>query len=151
MKVERSPLICDRVRSQVSMLLDGELSVLEGRIVDAHLRRCADCGAFEAEVRRFTEELRSAPLEAPREPIVIKRPRRASFTAAQLGAAATLAIAVFGAVSQFGVLEPDRATGAAATAKLFNASWQPEEEMAQLADAGERTDDTNRPGPISAL
>jgi predicted anti-sigma-YlaC factor YlaD len=152
MKAERSPLICDRVRSQVSMRLDGELSQLELRMVDAHLRRCADCRAFEADVRSFTEKLRSAPLETLRQPVVVRR-RRASFSAAQLSVAATLAVAALGLVSQMGVGEPERgnATGTLASGKLFKSSWVPEQEIAQLHDEHAKSTGHDRPGPISAI
>ena len=35
--------VCARVREQVSLELDGELSQLEQRMLAAHLERCAAC------------------------------------------------------------------------------------------------------------
>lgn len=150
--------ICERVRSQLSMLLDAELSALERRLVAVHLARCADCCAFEESIREFTHELRAAPPESPRQPIVLLRSRRrVSLTMAQWSAAATLLIAVLGVLSQFEVpqFEVPQSPGPnpvrqVATKNLFKTSWQPEREMAQI-DAVTRTLGTDRPGPLPAL
>ena len=56
---------CARGREWVSQRLDGELSELERVLLAAHLRRCGLCRAFAADVRAFTVELRSYPLEQP--------------------------------------------------------------------------------------
>jgi anti-sigma factor RsiW len=93
-------VVCDRVRAQVSLRLDGELSELESRLLESHLERCADCSTYEADVARITAELRAAPLEAMENPIVIRRPRRVSALRLQAGVAAALAVAVLGAVTQ---------------------------------------------------
>lgn len=120
-------------------------------MVAAHLERCADCQAFEASVREFTEELRAAPLQSPRLPIVVRRARRASLSTAQLSAAAALAVAVLGVLSQVGVPgSPDPAVGGrlSTTTNLFKTSWQPEREIAQIDT---NLPGTNRPGPFSAI
>ena len=93
-------VLCDRVRAQVSLRLDGELSQLESRMLDSHLARCADCREYDADVTRITRELRAAPLEAMDNPIVIRRPRRVSALRLQAGVAAALAVAVLGAITQ---------------------------------------------------
>ena len=151
MNAVRSSVVCHRIREQVSLRLDDELSQLELRMVAAHLERCADCQAFEESVREFTEELRTAPLQSPRLPIVVRRTRRVSLSTAQLSAAAALAVAVLGALSQVGVPgSQDPAVGGrlTTTTNLFKTSWQPEREIAQL-DAD--LPGTNRPGPFSAI
>ena len=66
------------MRAQVSLRLDGELSQLELRMLDAHLARCAECREYDADVTRITTELRAAPLERMEIPVVIRRPRRIS-------------------------------------------------------------------------
>jgi predicted anti-sigma-YlaC factor YlaD len=146
-------MVCERVRGQVSVLLDGELSQLEQRMVAAHLDRCADCRAFEATVRSFTEELRSAPIEFPRRPIVVRRARRVAFSARQVSAAAaTIAVAVLGVASQLGVSQqnvPDVDRQLAHTS-LFKSSWGPELELAQIDPVG-RVPATDGPGPTPAL
>ena len=38
--------VCSRVREQVSLELDGELSQLEQRMLGAHLERCGGCAAY---------------------------------------------------------------------------------------------------------
>ncbi|CAN5785098.1 hypothetical protein BH18ACT13_BH18ACT13_12120 [soil metagenome] len=139
------------MREQVSLRLDDELSQLELRMVAAHLERCADCHAFEASMRELTEKLRAAPLESPRLPIVVRRVRRVSLSTAQLSAAAALAVAVLGVLSQVGVPgSQDRAVGGglSATTNLFKTSWQPEREISQIDND---LPGTNRPGPFSAI
>jgi anti-sigma factor RsiW len=54
---------CERARAWVSLALDGELSELERRLLEAHVSRCADCAAFGAQVEALVTELRSAPPE----------------------------------------------------------------------------------------
>jgi predicted anti-sigma-YlaC factor YlaD len=54
---------CERARTWVSLSLDGELSELERRLLDAHLVRCAGCSSFAAEIEGVVGQLRSAPLE----------------------------------------------------------------------------------------
>lgn len=140
------------MHEQISLRLDDELSQLELRMVAAHLERCPDCQAFEESLREFTEELRMAPLESPRLPIVVPRTRRVSLSTAQLSAAAALAVAVLGVLSQVGVPgSQDRTVGgglSTTTTNLFKTSWQPEREIAQI-DAD--LPGSNRPGPFSAI
>ena len=54
---------CDRARVWASLALDGELSELERRLLQAHLGHCESCAAFVAGVEALTEVLRTAPLE----------------------------------------------------------------------------------------
>ena len=93
-------VVCQRVRAQVSLRLDDELSQLELRMLDAHLERCAHCSAYAADVTEFTLELRSAPLETLDRPIAVKRPRRLALARLQVGVAAMLAIATVGVAAQ---------------------------------------------------
>ena len=154
MRASILPMVCERVRGQISVLLDDELSQLEQRMVDAHLERCADCKAFEATVRSFTEELRAAPVEVPQRPVVVRRRgRRVSFSTLQVSAAATLAVAVLGVASQLGVSQtnvPD-ADRQLVRQNLFKTSWQPELEMAQIDPAGRSVPATDRPGPVQGF
>ena len=69
--------VCQRVRGQISLDLDGELSQLEHAMVAHHLERCAECEAFRGDVLSFTSALREAPLESPTHPITVPRLRRA--------------------------------------------------------------------------
>jgi predicted anti-sigma-YlaC factor YlaD len=147
------PMVCERVRGQVSVLLDGELSQLEQRMVAAHLERCADCSAFEATVRSFTEDLRAAPAEVLQRPIdVRRRTRRISFSALQVSAAATLAVAVLGVATQLGVSHqnvPD-VDRQLVRQNLFTTDWRPEVELAQIDPVG-LVRPGDRPGPITGF
>lgn len=88
-----SRLACDRVRSQVSLEFDDELSHLERAMVESHLRRCAGCRAFRDDVASFTREIREAPLEvwSYRMPVA---PRRRAFADALRVASVAASIAV---------------------------------------------------------
>ena len=148
MNAVRPSLVCQRIREQVSLRLDDELSQLEERMVAAHLVRCSDCRAFDQSVREFTDELRAAPLESPRQPILVRRRRRVSLTAAQVGVAATLAVAVLGVLSQIDVPSTQDPAVRSTTANLFKTPWQPERELAEIDT---NLPGTNRPGPHSAI
>jgi predicted anti-sigma-YlaC factor YlaD len=93
-------VVCQRVRAQVSLQLDDELSELERRMLSAHLERCPACSAYAADLTAFTHELRSAPLELLERPIVVRRPRRLALARLQVGVAAALAIATVGLATQ---------------------------------------------------
>jgi predicted anti-sigma-YlaC factor YlaD len=69
--------LCARARFWVSLRVDGELSELEGALLDAHLARCANCAEFASGATASTAWLREAPLERPA-PIVISVVSRAS-------------------------------------------------------------------------
>ena len=71
-----APSVCRRVRAQVSLRLDSELSQLETRMLEVHLGRCASCSEYAADVERFTADLRSAPLEPLVRPAFVERGRR---------------------------------------------------------------------------
>jgi anti-sigma factor RsiW len=100
MRKVRPSVICDRVRSQVSLELDGELSQLERAMVAAHLERCPDCRAYESEVTAFTDLLRQAPLKQLESPVVVRRPHRTIAARLQAGVAAAVAVAALGVASQ---------------------------------------------------
>ncbi len=87
------PLVCERVRGQISVGLDGELSQLERAMIASHLERCATCREYEGEVSCFTQVIRSAPLEPMARPITIQRRRRDVGTRVQVAAAAAVAVA----------------------------------------------------------
>ena len=74
---------CNREREWISLALDGELSEFEQIVMAAHLRRCADCRAFAADVRDFTGALRTAPAEPLESRVWLGDPRR-SLRAARL-------------------------------------------------------------------
>jgi len=92
--------VCARVREQVSLELDGELSQLEQRMLEAHLERCGACATYADDVRDVTERIRSAPLHTPRRPVVVRRKRHISTTRIQVGVAAAFALAALGLGTQ---------------------------------------------------
>jgi hypothetical protein len=51
---------CDRARAGAALAPDGELPVLERRLLDAHLAHCACCRAFASDVTAIVSELRVA-------------------------------------------------------------------------------------------
>jgi predicted anti-sigma-YlaC factor YlaD len=89
-----APSVCRRVRAQVSLRLDGELSQLEVRMLDVHLGRCADCREYAADVERFTAQLRAAPLETLASPAFVERGRRRLAHARLQGGAVAAAMAI---------------------------------------------------------
>ena len=109
MRLVSRPVVCDRVRAQISLGLDGELSQLEQRMLASHVARCADCAAYEADVVAITTELRAAPLEALEHPVVVRRPRRLPLVRLQVGVAAGLAVAVLGALTQIALRDSEPA------------------------------------------
>jgi len=92
--------VCARVREQVSLELDGELSQLEQRMLSAHLERCGACAIYADDVRDLTDRIRSAPLHSLRRPVVVRRRRHVSTTKVQIGVAAALALAALGLGTQ---------------------------------------------------
>lgn len=89
------PRSCERVREQVSLQLDGELSQLEQVILGRHLTRCAACADYRTEVAAITRRLREAPLEHPDWVFTLPRRRSGSLRVVQVAAAAaTIAVAV---------------------------------------------------------
>jgi putative zinc finger protein len=86
-------LVCDRVREQISVGLDGELSQLERAMLSSHLERCAECRGYEQSVTAFTQALRAEPLAPLSRPVVVQPQRRFVTTRLQIGAAAAVAVA----------------------------------------------------------
>jgi anti-sigma factor RsiW len=92
--------VCTRVREQVSLELDGELSQLEERMLEAHLDRCPRCAAYAADVRDFTERMRTAPQAFPQRPVVVRKRSALSAIRLQTGVAAAFALAALGLGTQ---------------------------------------------------
>jgi anti-sigma factor RsiW len=136
--VHRS-VICDRVRGQISLALDGELSQLESRMMAAHLARCSDCAAFEADVVEVTRRLRAAPLEPLEHPIVVQRPRRVAFGRVQIAAAAAFAVAVLGAATQLAARGEEPAF---ATPQQYATNTQLTREVEQIIADGQAFSDS---------
>jgi hypothetical protein len=54
---------CERTRTWAALAPDGELAVLEHRLLDAHLAHCAACRSFADNVAAIAAELRAAAAE----------------------------------------------------------------------------------------
>jgi anti-sigma factor RsiW len=103
MSVAYPQTVCSRVREQVSLELDGELSQLEERMLGSHLERCGGCAAYAADVRDVTERIRSAPHAMLRRPVVVRRHRPLTTVRLQVGVAAAFALAALGLGAQLAV------------------------------------------------
>src|SRR3982751_4736160 len=76
--MDSSGQLCARARFWASLREDGELSELEGALLDAHLSGCAACREVAAGFAVVTESLRAAPLAQP-SPVALhvrRAPRR---------------------------------------------------------------------------
>jgi anti-sigma factor RsiW len=100
MSVAYSHMVCTRVREQVSLELDGELSQLEQRMLATHLERCPRCAAYAADVRDVTERIRNAPHAVMQRPVVVRRHRPLTTVRLQVGVAAAFALAALGLGTQ---------------------------------------------------
>jgi predicted anti-sigma-YlaC factor YlaD len=146
MTVVPRSVTCDRVRSQISLRLDGELSQLESRMVDAHVLRCPECRAFETGAVLVTEQLRAAPLEPLTQPVVVRRPARTWVARAQLGMAAALALVFFGAAAQIADRQSKSTFGQPAQ---YDTTLQLEREVQQIIADGRAF--SKRAGAVTPL
>ena len=135
------PVVCERVRIQVSLELDGELSMLEQRMLDTHLSRCAACRAHADDVRGFTTELRATPLEPIGRPVVVRRAGRMVFYRAQVGLAAAVLVAFAASVLQLGLPGVDSTVSSeAARLTRFPTLTEGQQEAVQAATDRQRFD-----------
>jgi predicted anti-sigma-YlaC factor YlaD len=85
---------CDRARFWISLQLDGVLSEFETALLDQHVGRCAECGAFKVDSAAQTSLLRSAAHEPLAEPVALPdRPRRTRRVLTGVGSVAASAAA----------------------------------------------------------
>ena len=85
---------CERTRAWAALAPDGELSLLERRLLDAHLARCAACRSFAGQVAAIADELRQAAAErSARRCVVPAAPVRRSADARLRGIASAAAVA----------------------------------------------------------
>jgi hypothetical protein len=85
--------LCERARFWASLRLDGELSELEGALLDAHLARCAGCRAVADGFDASTLALRAAPFERLA-PVAVASRRSPRRLLATVTVAAVLVLAV---------------------------------------------------------
>ena len=94
MGLRLQPRNCERPRAWVSLRLDDEISELEERLLEAHLRRCASCREFETTARGAAVALRAQPLEQIDHPVVVSGRRRLPVRVGAVASVAALAAAV---------------------------------------------------------
>jgi predicted anti-sigma-YlaC factor YlaD len=102
-----TPRRCDRARQWISLDVDGELSEFERALLDAHLGRCADCGAFRDDAQSFTSLLRAAPLEALTHPVALPSRRSRLARPIRVAAAAVAVVAVTGLAAVVGTFRTE--------------------------------------------
>ena len=91
--MDESGQLCERARFWASLRLDGELSELEGALLDAHVTRCAGCRSVVDGFAASAAALRSAPLERLA-PVAVHVPRRPRRLLATIAVAAVLVLGV---------------------------------------------------------
>ena len=89
---------CDRAREWASLRLDGELSPLEGELLDRHLELCDECRVFESDVRWATDVMRLTPLERPARRLTVPAAPKPRITARRATAIAATAALALGAL-----------------------------------------------------
>ena len=102
---------CERARAWAALAPDGELAVLERRLLDAHLARCACCRAFAQQVAAIAAELRAAAAEqySRRFALPTTSLRRPSHRLRNVASAAAVAAMAFGiALEQPAVVDAPR-------------------------------------------
>ncbi len=109
----RSRIVCERVRAQLSLQLDGRLSELEEAMVAAHVARCPSCDAYRSDVAAVTSLLRTSPLEKPAQAIVLPRRPRVSLGLVRAGAAAALVTLAIGLTGMAELLRTEESGGLA--------------------------------------
>jgi Putative zinc-finger len=87
-----SSQLCARARFWASLRIDGELSELEGALLDAHLARCAECCNVVDGFEASTSGLRAAPLVKPA-PVAIPHGGTSRRLLAMMFVAAVVAVA----------------------------------------------------------
>ena len=93
---------CERASCRAALAPDGELSVLEQRLLDAHLARCSGCRRFAGQVATVAAELRALALQPLPRPVSIPTWRRRSVAARvrAIGSAAAVAVMALGVASR---------------------------------------------------
>jgi anti-sigma factor RsiW len=69
---------CGRARRWAALAPDGELSMLELRLLQVHLQRCPACARVATDIEAISDAIRSAPLEAPSAQVALPVLRRAT-------------------------------------------------------------------------
>ena len=121
---------CERTRAWAALAPDGELALLERRLLDAHLSHCAACRAFADEVALIAAELRTAAAERSARRLVLPAPaaRRAAGSrlraVASVAAVTAMALGIAARTPFAGDAEPRTSTPRATPAAVARAELQ---------------------------
>jgi ferric-dicitrate binding protein FerR (iron transport regulator) len=114
----REPSRCERARAWAALAPDGELAMLESRLLEAHLAHCADCRSFAEQVTAIAAELRAAAVERSSRRLVLPAApgRRAPARVRSVASVAAVAAMAVGIAMQAPLGDPERPSGPPAAA-----------------------------------
>ena len=75
MTAEPRTAVCERARVWASLLPDGELSLFERRLLDAHCLRCSSCRQLRDDIVSVTAIVRATPLDEMARPVRVVHQR----------------------------------------------------------------------------
>jgi anti-sigma factor RsiW len=104
----------------VSLRLDGELSQLEGALLERHLDRCPACAEFAADASALTRELRAAPPVRLGRPIELPLRHRVGYGFRHAGVWAAAASVAATALLAVMALPAQRQSGSTGTRTTFD-------------------------------
>jgi predicted anti-sigma-YlaC factor YlaD len=142
---------CDRAREYASLRLDGELSELEGALLDSHLEHCPSCRAFSEDLVGLTDELRAAPLARPEFAVSLPRRRFVALRRAQLSAAAAAVVSVVGIGTLFGMLSSSATTTGRAAPRMASLAAENREFRDMRREVLKTTHPERHPGGLGVL
>jgi len=102
--------LCERARFWVSLRIDGELSELEGALLDAHLARCGACRAVADGFDGAAVLLRSTAQEPLPAPVTIGARRTPRRVLATVSVAALLVLGIVAGSVVRGEVSPNAAS-----------------------------------------
>jgi predicted anti-sigma-YlaC factor YlaD len=140
---------CTRACEWVSLRLDDQLSDFESVLLEAHLARCSDCGAFARSVTEMTTALRTAPLEQASVDVRVLHRSAGRF----LGLRAVSAAAVAAVVGLSGLVSLELSNGRAPSPAVHfdrNVIGLKDRQLQELDSAGRRTPPAIAPGLAAA-
>jgi hypothetical protein len=124
--------LCARARLWASLRIDGELSELEGALLDAHLRLCAECRAVAGGFGSATAALRAAPLERVA-PVALDLPRSPRRVLATIAVAVVLVAGMIAGGLVRGQVSQDAASAPRVVAAV--ASFETPDQLRRLRRA----------------
>jgi predicted anti-sigma-YlaC factor YlaD len=134
------PSDCERTHGYVSASVDGELSEVEGMLLEGHLAACESCRGYAASVAQTARLLRRDPLEELDFAIVLPSRRLAVARKLQVGAVAAALALTFGLSAVIGTIGSRQTSSrsgskVAAGARDSALLRSPEAELKMLHDA----------------